>query len=186
MAKKVYVFLAEGFEEIEAIAVIDLLRRAGLTTVTVSVGDSLEVAGAHHIPVRADKGLQDLDLSAADAYVLPGGLPGVTNLNESETLRQAILQAERAGKLLSAICAAPMILGQLGLLQGKRATCYPSFEPHLTGYIPTQEQVVVDGSIITASGVGVAIDFALAIITYLIDKQTADDIAQAILYKWVS
>lgn len=181
MAKKVYIFLAEGFEEIEAIAVIDLLRRAGLTAITVAVGTSLEVAGAHHIPVRADKALQDINPKEADALVLPGGLPGVTNLNESDVLRAMIQEATADGRLVAAICAAPMILGQLGLLNGKRATCYPSFEPHLKGYIPTSEAVVVDGHIITASGVGVALEFALAIVTYLLNEKTADEIAKAIL-----
>lgn len=183
MAKKVYVFLAEGFEEIEAVATVDLLRRAGLTTVTVSVGKSLEVAGAHHIPMRADRALQDIDPADADAYVLPGGLPGVTNLNECAPLRELIVRAEKEGKLIAAICAAPMILGQLGLLEGKRATCYPSFEPHLTGYLPTAERVVVDGRIITASGVGVAMEFALAIISYLLDASSADEVARAILLR---
>lgn len=183
MAKKVYVFLAEGFEEIEAVATVDLLRRAGLSTVMVSIGSSLEVVGAHHIPLRADKALQDIDPADADAYVLPGGLPGVTNLNECADLRQIILRAEENGKLVAAICAAPMILGQLGLLNGKLATCYPSFEQHLRGYRPTEERVVVDGRIITASGVGVAMEFALEIITYLLDASTADQVANAILLK---
>lgn len=181
MAKNVYVFLADGFEEIEAISIIDLLRRAGLTTITVSVGDSLEVSGAHHIPVIADKAFSDLDFSAADALVLPGGLPGVTNLNEHEPLKQLLNDGYASGKLIAAVCAAPMILGQLGIVRGKRATCYPSFEEHLEGYLHTEELVVVDGNVITGAGVGVAMEFALAIVAYLVGSEVADSVADAIL-----
>lgn len=182
MAKKVYIFLAEGFEELEAVAVIDLLRRAGLAVVTVAVGNYLEVAGAHHISIRADKFLKDIDSSDADALILPGGLPGVTNLNESDVLRRMLQGGYTSGKLVAAICAAPMILGQMGLLEGKRATCYPGFEDHLRGHIPTNDRVIIDGQIITASGIGVVIEFALAIITYLLDEQMATEVSEAILY----
>ncbi len=182
MAKTVYVFLAEGFEEIEAVATIDLLRRAGLAVVTVAVGDSREVAGAHHVPIVADQALADIAPAGADAFVLPGGLPGVTNLGASDTLRRIIAEAHQAGKVIGAICAAPSILGQLGLLEGKVATCYPSFEPQLGGYIPTSEGVAVAGNIITARSAGVTFEFALALITALLDADTAKAVASAVIY----
>lgn len=183
MAKTVLIFLAEGFEEIEAITTIDLLRRAGISTVTVAVGDSLQVNGAHHIPVIADRALEQVSASMADAVVLPGGLPGVTNLNMSNTLRSIVSEAYQAGKTIGAICAAPSILGELGILQGRFATCYPSFEPKLTGYKPTPDGVVVDGNVITARSAGVTIPFALAIITQLLSEDVANEVASAIIYE---
>ncbi len=182
MAKNVFVFLAEGFEEIEAIATIDLLRRAGLSVRTVAVGTpSTEVSGAHHVAVLADTSLEGYVAAEADAIVLPGGLPGVTNLNASERLRSIVSEAYSAGKLIAAICAAPSILGGLGLLEGKEATCYPSFEGALTGYIPTTQAVVTSGNVITARSAGVTFDFAEAIITALLDRGVADKVAAAII-----
>lgn len=183
MAKKAYVFLAEGFEELEAIATIDLLRRAGVATVIVAVGSSLEVCGAHHIPVRADIALSQVNVSDADALILPGGLPGVDNLNASTQLHEMLREGHNSGHLIAAICAAPLILGQLGLLKDKVATCYPGFEGHLRGYKPSDRLVITDGHTITACGAGVAIDFALEITAYLLGRETADKVAQAILYK---
>lgn len=181
MAKNVFVFLADGFEEVEAIATIDLLRRSGLNTTIVSIGNSLEVAGAHHIIIRADKVFVKTDFSDADALVLPGGLPGVTNLYEFTPLRELIKNGYNTGKLIAAICAAPMILGELGIVQDRYATCYPSFEKHLKGYKPTEELVVVDGNVITAAGVGVSLEFALSIIRYLIGSEETNVVADAIL-----
>lgn len=180
--KTVFVFLAEGFEEVEAVTSIDLLRRAGLAVVTIAVGDSLEVAGAHHIPIVADRHISNVDELKADALLLPGGLPGVTNLGASQELLALIRQAHQEGKLLAAICAAPTILGGLGLLDGKRATCYPSFETGLGAYVPTDEAVVVDGNIITARSAGVSIAFALEVIKALLGEATAHSVAQAIIY----
>ncbi len=184
MKKNVYVFLADGFEEIEAVTTIDLLRRAGLATITVAIGDSLEVQGANHIPLIADIALASVDYDNAQALILPGGLPGVTNLNASEKLRDLLQKAYADKKLLGAICAAPMIFGQQGFLEGREATCYPSFEEHLKGYkpVPENQGVVVVDNIITAKGAGCTIPFALAIIEQLCDKQTAEDIAKAIIY----
>lgn len=183
MPKTAYLFLARGFEEIEAITTIDLLRRAGIACVTVAIGDSLQVAGAHHIPVIADQPLSSVQLEDADALILPGGLPGVTNLNESTLLRNLIAEGNKAGKLIAAICAAPMILGQLGILHGKEATTYPSFEPHLEGYIATEQSVVVAGNVITARSAGVTIPFALSIIAHLVGQEVADEVRSAIIYE---
>ncbi len=184
MNQNVYVFLAEGFEEIEAITTIDLLRRAGLSTITVAIGNSLEVKGANHIPVIADIALSSIDYDSATALVLPGGLPGVTHLNASETLRSLLKRAYEDQKLLAAICAAPMILGSLGFLEGLEATCYPSFEEYLKGYkpIPETQGVAVTERIITAKGAGCTIPFALAIIEKLCGKTTAEDLAKGIIY----
>lgn len=179
--KQALVFLAEGFEEIEATTTIDLLRRAGITVSTVSVGSTQTVKGAHGIPVVADTTLADIDPQLADAYILPGGLPGVTNLSAEGDLKDLLLKAYESGKLLAAICAAPSILGELGLLEGKEATCYPSFEPTLVGYVPTEKPVVQSGNVITGRSAGVTIDFALSIITYLVGLEKASEVADAII-----
>ena len=178
--KKIFVFLAEGFEEIEAITTIDLLRRAGAEVTTVAVNASATVKGAHGIPVVADKLIGDILATSADAYVLPGGLPGVTNLAADERLKTLLKSAYREDKLLAAICAAPSIFGGLGILSGKAATCYPSFEPTLEGATPLD---VVSGRVITGRLAGATIDFALAIIKELIGQEAADSVAQAIIVK---
>ena len=181
--KKIFVFLAEGFEEIEAITTIDLLRRAGAEVTTVAVNASATVKGTHGIPVVADKLIGDILTTSADAYVLPGGLPGVTNLAADERLKSLLKSAYQEDKWLAAICAAPSILGGLGILSGKAATCYPSFEPTLEGANPLDEAVVVSGRVITGRSAGATIDFALAIIKELIGQEAADSVAQAIIVK---
>lgn len=168
------VFLANGFEEIEALATVDILRRAGVEVITVGVGSKMPV-GAHGIAVCADITEDELDISAIDGVVLPGGMPGTMNLEVSSVVQSAITYAFERGLLLSAICAAPSILGHCGYLQGKVATCYPGFESELTGAI-LGTGVVADGNIITASGAGVAIDFALALVRYLVSDEVADTI----------
>lgn len=182
MNKNVYVFLATGFEEIEAVATIDLLRRAGLSCVIVSVEETLNVSGAHNVCVCADKHISQVSINEAEAIILPGGLPGVTNLNDCAQLRELVASAQQSGILVAAICAAPMILGQLGILEGKRATTYPSFEPHLKGYIPSAQGVQIDGSVITATSAGFTFDFALAIITHLLGEEAAASVASGIIY----
>lgn len=160
----IYVFLANGFEEIEAIATIDVLRRAELETVTVGVG-AKEITGAHGIKITADKVTSELiTFSDVDAVVLPGGMPGTLNLEKDKIVTKFIEFAECNGRLLAAICAAPSILGHMGLLQGKKATCFPGFEEQLLGAEYVNESVVRDGNIITAKGAGVAIDFGLEIV----------------------
>lgn len=175
----IYVFLAPGFEESEAICPIDILRRAKLDVVTVSVTDDLLVTGAHGIAVKADALIADLDDCHPQAILLPGGMPGTLNLEGCEKLKQYIL-ASREDALLCAICAAPMILGKLGLLAGKKATCYPGFEKHLTGATLGQS-VERDGNIITACGMGVAQQFGLAIVEALVGADAANAIGKAIL-----
>lgn len=183
MNKNVYVFLATGFEEIEAIATIDLLRRAGLSTVIVGVEEPGRcISGAHNVSVCADKHISEISLDNAQAIVLPGGLPGVTNLAASELLIGLVRQAYDAEILIAAICAAPKILGDIGLLNGRKATVYPGFEKYLTGHIPASNGVQIDGNIITATSAGFTLDFALVIIRKLSGENVASEVANSVLY----
>lgn len=168
------VFLANGFEEIEALATVDILRRANVEVVTVGVGSKMPV-GAHGIAVCADITEKELDLTAIDGVVLPGGMPGTTNLEASAVVQSAVSYAAERDMLLAAICAAPSILGHGGYLRDKHATCYPGFESELQDAI-LGNGVVVDGNIITASGAGVAVDFALVLVRYLVSTEAADAI----------
>ena len=162
--KTIFVFLAEGFEEIEALTPVDVLRRAGLSVQTVSVMDGQVVAGAHGVPVLADKMFAEINPEDAEMILLPGGLPGATNLDAHEGLSRMILDFAAAEKPLAAICAAPLVLGNRGLLQGKKATCYPGFETYLQGAEYTAALVEKDGNIITGKGPGAAMEFAFAIV----------------------
>ena len=164
MMKTIFVFLADGFEEIEAITPVDVLKRAGLNVQTVSVMEEQTVAGAHGITVLADKMFADIRLGDAEMLLLPGGLPGATNLDAHQGLSDMIMDFAAEGKPLAAICAAPLVFGNRGLLQGKKATCYPGFETYLTGAEYTAALVETDGNFITAKGPGAAMDFAFAIV----------------------
>ena len=179
----VYVFLAEGFEEIEALTVVDLGRRAGLDVQTVSITHDRSVKGARGIPVEADTVINKVDWDGADMIVLPGGMPGTKNLEACEELVTRVDEMSYSGRNISAICAAPTILGHRGILEGKKACCYPGLEAQLVGASVCASSVCVDGNIITSRGVGTAIDFALAIITKLISKEKADAIAKSVVYK---
>ena len=176
------IFLAEGFEEIEGLMVVDMLRRAGVNVDMVSISDSLQVNGAHAIPVMADKLIKDIDFEAYDLLVLPGGMPGTIHLGECKLLCDEVIRAYESGKKIAAICAAPTVFGKLGLLNGKMACCYPGMEEQLTGAEATTSSVTVDGNIITSRGLGTALDFALTLIEELIDKETADKLAAAVVY----
>lgn len=180
------IFLADGFEEVEALTVVDLLRRADIDIRTVSMSDSLKVRGRSRIEVTADV-MWDKEIPAkADVLVLPGGQPGTTYLENHKGLRKALDKANAEGKLIAAICAAPTVLAKHGLLKGKRATCYPGLENVLQengAEAVTDAAVVKDGNIITSRGVGTAIDFSLAIISNVLDEQAANDVARGIVYK---
>lgn len=178
----VYVHLAEGFEEIEALTVIDLLRRAEIPVESVSVGDIL-VKGAHDISVQADITIDKADYDNCQMIVLPGGMPGSVNLEECSVLSNAIDAFNSKGKYIAAICAAPMILGHKGILEGKKAVIYDGLEKELgKGAIPLQEKAVVDGHIITGKGPGCAIEFALKIINILKGEKAANMIKDELLY----
>jgi len=180
----VYVFLAEGFEEIEALTPVDLLRRAGIETMTVSITDSLQVKGARGITVNADIYLKDADWDSADAIVLPGGMPGTKNLAACDFLMDKTKECAAKGVVVSAICAAPALtLGENGILAGKKATCYPGMEEHLLGADFTEDEVAVCDNIITSRGMGTAIAFSLAIIEKLQDKATAETIGKSVVYR---
>jgi DJ-1 family protein len=181
--KKIFLFLANGFEEIEAIATVDVLRRGEIGVTTVSISDKKEVTGAHNVTVLADVLFNETNFNEGDMLVLPGGMPGASNLNEHEGLKQLLLKYNAEGKLITAICAAPLVLGGLGLLKDKRATCYPSFEPTLTGATHVEDGVVVDGNITTGKGPGFTIDFALTLVQQLQGKGMADEVAGGMLYK---
>ena len=178
----IYMFLAEGFEEVEALAPLDLIRRAGLEIKTVGVG-SKTVVGSHGIPVVADITENEFSDNAPDMVILPGGMPGTKNLDASAIVHKAIADAVKNDAYVCAICAAPMILGKLGLLREKNAVCYPGFEEYLDGATLPDKKVVRDGKVITAKGMGAAIEFGLAIVSALKDEKTADDLATATIFK---
>ena len=170
-----YVFLADGFEEIEALAPIDVMRRAGLSVTTVSVTDSLTVTGAHGIPVVADTPFAQCDYADAALLFLPGGLPGATNLQAHTGLCQLLTaKASQPDVIISAICAAPLVLGDLGLLQGKKATCYPGFEDTMQGAHYTAAKVTVDGHIFTACGPGAAWELGFTFVEHFCGADKAD------------
>ena len=178
---KALVFLATGFEEMEAVGTIDILRRGNVETVTVSVTGNKIVTGVHSIQVIADELIESVDCSAYDALVLPGGGPGSEMLNKHDGLRKAIVDHYENGKLIAAICAAPRVFGRLGLLKGKNATCYPGIEPELTGATIVNEPTVTDSNTITGRGPGFVFDFGLAIVKYLNSADKANDVAKALL-----
>lgn len=178
----VYVFLAEGFEEIEAVTPIDILRRAGLSVKTVAVGPS-PVAGAHGIRVMADVGLEEVCMEQAELLVLPGGMPGTSNLEANATLLSLLRDANANGIYIGAICAAPSILGHMGLLDGKRATCFPGYEDTLAGAIVQDTGVVADGTIITARGAGCAAAFGFALASLLVGEEKTAELCHTMQYK---
>ena len=183
MPKTALVILAEGFEEVEAIAPIDVLRRAGVR-VTLAGVNSLTVKGSRNIGVQADALLRDIK-DLPDAVILPGGLPGAANLAKSVEVTKLIKQMNAAGKLVAAICAAPAaVLAPLGILDGKKATCYPGCETDFSGKIGhSKERVVVDGNIITSQGPGTALEFALLIAARLVGQEMADTVRSKMLVK---
>jgi 4-methyl-5(b-hydroxyethyl)-thiazole monophosphate biosynthesis len=177
----IYMFLAEGFEETEALAPLDLLRRADLSVTAVGVGGK-EIKGAHGITVIADIDDSELMLDGEiDAVILPGGMPGTLNLDGCPAVHSALDAAEKSGAVIAAICAAPMILGKRGMLEGKEAICYPGFEEHLRGARISDKKVVRDGRFITAKGMGVANDFGLALVSALKSDALASKIKTAIM-----
>ena len=176
------VFLANGFEEVEAITPVDIMRRAGLDVRTVSIYDSPMVTGAHKVPIQTDMVFCQVDFSQVDLIVLPGGLPGSTNLDACEPLCQAIKKHTEGGKPVAAICAAPLVLGPLGLLVGRKATCYPGVEPELTGATCTGAMVEVDGNIITGKGPAAAFEFGYTLVEQLKSPEATLLLRDGMLY----
>ena len=179
---KVCVFTADGFEEIEGLTVVDLLRRAGAEVLMVSVGEGLTVRGSHDIELKADVLFEEAEYGDSDILVLPGGMPGTLNLRNHEKLCALLKEFAAKDKKIAAICAAPMILGELGILKGKRATCYPGFEEKLFGAEVCTERVVRDGNLTTSRGLGTAISFALELISQLYGEEKAEEIKKSVIY----
>ncbi len=178
-----YLFLAEGFEEIEALCPLDLLRRAGVKVTTVGVGAKV-IRGSHGIEVIADmttfEAEKALRSNPIDMVILPGGMPGTLNLKADPTVMRFLDEAVGTGKLVAAICAAPSILGERGLLAGREAICFPGFEAKLTGAKISDKKVVRDGNFITAKGMGVALDFGLALVAAMVDQAKADELRASV------
>lgn len=179
---RAYVIFAEGFEEIEGLTVVDLLRRAEIEVVMTGLEGKEDVTGAHGIRVGMDCSLDQADLSEAAAIILPGGMPGTKNLGNSRKLAGMLKEADQKKIWIGAICAAPSVLGDLGLLKGRRAVCYPGFEGRLEGAIASEAPVEVDGHIITSRGMGTAIEFGLSLIAQLKSEKEAERIGTSIIY----
>lgn len=179
---KVAIFLASGFEEIEALTVVDLLRRVHVDIDMVSITGEKRAVGSHDIVVETDKIINQLNFSEYDMLILPGGMPGTLNLEACEVLMNQVDTFYKQEKYLAAICAAPSILGHKGILEGRKACCYPGFEKDLTGADVSMEPVCVDGNIITARGMGCAIEFGLKIVEKLLDAETAVNLKEGIIY----
>lgn len=176
-----YLFLAEGFEETEALAPLDCIRRAGIRIFTVGVGGEY-ITGSHGITVKTDISPDEIDLTECEGVILPGGMPGTENLYASETVRNVLSFCAENKKMIASICAAPSIPGRMGLLAGKRAVCFPGFEEKLTGHIASANATETDGCFITAKGAGCVFPFAHAIISYLKDSVSADRVLQTMQY----
>jgi 4-methyl-5(b-hydroxyethyl)-thiazole monophosphate biosynthesis len=179
--KKAFVYLAEGFEEIEALTIVDVLRRAEIPTIMISVTGKLEVNGAHNITIIADILFEKADYDGASILILPGGMPGAKNLNAHEGLKKKLKEFHEQGERVAAICAAPLVLGGIGILEGVEAACYPGYEDRLTGAKLRYDPAVKSGKIITSRGPGTALDFSLTIVEELKGKEAADQLARNLL-----
>lgn len=179
---KILLFLADGHEEIEALTVVDLCRRAGLDIETVSITGNKTVTGSHKISHIADLLFDEADTDSADMLILPGGMPGTLNLEACQPLMAAIKKAFNENRYIAAICAAPTVFGRAGLLEGKKACCYPDMEGDLLGADVSYDSVCVDGKVITSRGLGTAIDFSLAIISEFLGTDVALDLAKKVVY----
>ena len=180
---KVYIFLADGFEDIEGLTVVDLMRRAGITAETVSIKKTREITTSHGIEMKTDRIFQETDFSDADMLVLPGGMPGTRYLGEFAPLTELLTEYYNKNRKIAAICAAPSVFAKLGFLKGRKATSYPSFMDQLEGAETCEEPVVVDGNVTTSRGLGTAIPFALCLIAQLVGEEKASEIAESIVYK---
>lgn len=179
----IYFFLADGLEETELIAALDLVKRAGIFAKTVSVTGQKAVTGTHGIIIQADAVIKEVNFDDAEMLVLPGGMPGTKNLENCTLLKEAVLSFAQDGKWLAAICAAPSIFGKLGLLKGKRATCFPGYEKSLKGAEMTDLPAVTDGKIITGKAMGCVFEFGFEIIKALKGEMTAKDVLRGICYE---
>jgi 4-methyl-5(b-hydroxyethyl)-thiazole monophosphate biosynthesis len=181
--KKVYMFMADGFEDVEALIPVDVLRRGGVDVQTVSIMGSFWVESAHGVTLQADMMFDEVDFKDADLLMLPGGMPGASNLYAHRGVREAVKDQAAKGKMIAAICAAPaVVLGQLGLLKGKKATCYPGMQEGLDGATYTADLVTVDGNITTGEGPAAAFPYAYSLLSQLTDQATADQVAEGMRF----
>ena len=179
---KVYVFLADGFEDIEGLTVVDLMRRAEIETETVSIKNSREVVTSDGITMYTDRIFENTDFSDADMLVLPGGMPGTKYLGEYAPLTELLTEFYNKGGKVAAICAAPSVFAALGFLKNRKATSYPSFMDKLEGAEAVEEEVVTDGNVTTSRGLGTAIPFALSLIAQLAGEEKAQEIADSVVF----
>lgn len=182
MTKVAKIFIAEGFEETEAVVPYDILLRGGVDVKFVSVSGATCVAGAHGLRIEAQE-LLTAEASEADLLMLPGGMPGTLNLGSSEALKEVLSKASESGKVVAAICAAPSVIGRMGLLRGRRATCYPGFESELAGAECTGESVVRDGKFITGVGPGASYEFGLALLAELMGTEVASEVKSQMIMR---
>ena len=181
--KKLGIFMADGCEMIEGLAVVDVVRRTGeMEIVMIALGDTKEVTSSHNVTFFADALASEVNYDDLDGIVLPGGMPGTLNLGANETVNAVIKKFAAEGKLVAAICAAPSVLGAAGILEGRHATCHPGFEEKLTGAICLEDAVVIDGHIVTSRGMGTAVDFGLAIVWLLLDDEAVETVKKGIVY----
>lgn len=180
---KLGIFMADGCEEIEGLAVVDVVRRAKMDITTISINRTNTVTGSHNITFQTDAVFEDVNFDELDGIILPGGMPGTLNLGAHEGVVSLVKKFAADGKLVCAICAAPTVLGAAGILEGKKATCHPGFEEKLIGATTLLDNVVTDGNVITSRGMGTAIDFGLAIVSYFKDQSVIDDVKLHLVYK---
>ena len=181
--KRAVILFAEGYETVEALLVVDLLRRGGVEVTMASITEDEFVRSSHGVNVEMDAVLGEVDVLDYDAIILPGGMPGTMHLKEHAGLAEQIREFDRQGKWLAAICAAPSVFGGLGILEGKKAICFPGFEKYLTGADITPERVVLDGHIFTSKGMGTAIDLGLAIVKEISGEEVSEELAKSIQYR---
>lgn len=183
MAENILTLLADGFEESEALIPVDLLRRVGDNVILVSIKDNdLHVTSSHRVCVVADQLIADVNINDVDAVFLPGGMPGTKNLDNCPAVHNIIDKLNAEGKLITAICAAPMILGKKNMLNNRNATCFPGFEEYLQGATVLNQHAVTDGNIITGKGAGAGFEFGLAMVEYLHDEKTAEELSRTIQF----
>lgn len=181
--KKALMVFGDGFEEMEALASVDLMRRGGIPVTTASIMGRKVCESSHQVKIEADALFEELDLSEYDAIAFPGGMPGSTRLNENEAVLEAVREFYRTDRIVAAICAAPMVLGTAGVLEGKKATCYPGFEKYMTGATYTAAQVEQDGNVITGNGPAAAFKFGLALVRALAGDEVYRNVASAAQYR---
>ncbi len=182
--KQTVMLFATGFEEVEALMTVDLLRRGGVDVKLASITEDMTVCGSHSIQVGMDTTLAQVDMKQMDAVLIPGGMPGTRNLGKDDAVCQALIDMNGEGKLVGAICAAPSVLGACGILDGKRATCYPGYEDQLGGGIFVDEMVVADGNVVTSRGLGTSMEFGFKLLELLVSKEKAEEVRESIVFKY--